>query len=265
MKSFNIQNWIQKDRSYILVVVILTAIFSISYFIETPRVYATTIVQCDPSDGHVLDDGTVAQENLLKAGDGKLKKAHRIFVKFPIQSCGFVDSARLYIYAHTSVKDDYVDFSGSLSNPGLGDLIVYHINDYGTLDGGDFGAASIDNDPGVLIPGTDTVNIGYISIDVRSAMQDDVNHHRDFTTFMIRMETDTDGDTLNDFWRFESSRHPDGYGPYIEYTCTAVGGTVMASRHTQVLMYLLIVIGVVAVGGIFKALTKTYSKPSSRT
>jgi len=267
MNNFNVKNRIQKDRSYILVVVIMTAIFSINFFIQTPRVYATTIVQCDPSDGYIRKKGSdvaVAQENLLKVGDGGSDYVHRIFIKFPIQPCGEVVSARLYIYAHSSVQNSFVDVFDPLNNPGLGDLIVYHIGDYGTLDADDFDAASINSDPGVLIPGTDTVNVGYISIDITRALQDDINHYQTFTTFMLRMETDTDYNADDDFWRFQSSRHPDGYGPHIEYTCT-VGGTVMASRHTQALTYLLIVIGVVAVGGILKAFTRTYSKPSTRT
>jgi hypothetical protein len=71
---------------------------------------------------------------------------------------------------------------------------VRHIADYGTLGTEDLDAPSIGNDPGVLLSGTATPGIGYVLIDVKAAMQDDVDKGRTYSTFMIKMAMDTNNE-----------------------------------------------------------------------
>ena len=73
------------------------------------------------------------------------------------------------------------------------------------LGAGDLNAASIGNDPGAIISSSATPNVGYVSVDVRAAVQADVNNGRAFSAFMIRMQTDTDNDHKGDYWIFEAS------------------------------------------------------------
>lgn len=233
------------------ITVLVVALLSGIYLALTPGVYAAPMrVYCEPSDGYVRD-GIAEQFDLLKAGDGALNYCHKIFVKFRIPSEGTIISARLYLYAHSSRRNGNTYSASPLPNPDLGDLVVYHVNDYGDLDPGNFDAVSIDHDPGVLIPDGETVNVGYISIDITDAMQDDVDNGRRFTTYMIRMQDDTDGDSLDDFWRFCASRHPDeDTEPYIEFTISIpVGGTMTGAGYMSVLVYVAIALGVFFVGG----------------
>ena len=109
-------------------------------------------------------------------------------------------------------------------NSGLGDCQIIHIDDYETLDPTDFGASSIGNDPGVLIGSAETPNVGYISIDVTAAMQDDINHRRAFTAFMIKLSTDTDYDGMVDTLTFGSSESGATRAPYIEYSLLSLVG-----------------------------------------
>mgnify|MGYP007013856843 CR=1 FL=1 len=69
----------------------------------------------------------------------------------------------------------------------------------------------------MLISGTETPDVGYQSIDVKAAMQDDINNGRSYTTYRLEMETDTDNDGKYDKWNFYATEH-DGYDPYIKYT-----------------------------------------------
>jgi hypothetical protein len=129
--------------------------------------------------------------------------------------------------------------------------------DYGLLGAGDFNALSIGNDPGVLLADEATPNIGYVSIDVRAAMQDDIYYGRAFSAFMIRMATDTDNDNGMDEWYFRTSeRTGTSEDPYIEYTSTAptptptprpVGGIVMPTNKLEILTPYLAVAGLVAI------------------
>jgi hypothetical protein len=145
-----------------------------------------------------------------------------------------------------------------LSNPGLGDCVVRHISDYGNLGSEDFDAASIGNDPGILIASTATPNIGYISIDVKAAMQGDINNGRPYSAFMIRMATTTDGDSKSDSWNFFTSEQGGtSQDPYIEYSLTTpapiptprpVGGVLMPTNKLEILapyMALIVLVGTI--------------------
>jgi streptogramin lyase len=147
------------------------------------------------------------------------------FVKFSLAGVtGTLSSARLYLYVEVSAHDSVWDNTSPLVNPGLGDCQIIHIDDYETLDPTDFGASSIGNDPGVLIGSTETPNVGYISIDVTAAMQDDINHGRAFTAFMIKLSTDTDYDGMVDGLTFGSSESGATRAPYIEYSLLSLVG-----------------------------------------
>ena len=129
------------------------------------------------------------------------------------------------MHVELSYHDGYPDTESPLTNPGLGDLKVIHIDDYETLDSSDYDAPSIGNDPGVLISGTETPNKGYVSIDVKAAMQDDINNNRAYTTYRLEMETETDNDQHSDLWRFTATEYTgDDYDPYIDCTYTPPQG-----------------------------------------
>ncbi|MCJ7767965.1 carboxypeptidase-like regulatory domain-containing protein, partial [Candidatus Bathyarchaeota archaeon] len=74
------------------------------------------------------------------------------------------------------------------------------------------------NDPGVLLGSTSTPNIGYVSIDVKTAMQEDINNGRPWSAFMLKMSTNTDSDDRNDYWVFWTYEYGDTTKqPYIGY------------------------------------------------
>jgi hypothetical protein len=87
------------------------------------------------------------------------------------------------------------------------------------LDVGDWSAASIGNDPGIMIHALrPRVPVGYVSIDITAAMQDDLNNHRAYATFMIKESIDTDGDGKGDGWGFYAWENPPSVKPYVEYS-----------------------------------------------
>lgn len=140
-------------------------------------------------------------------------------VKFNLSGVsGTLSSAILNLFLARSVHDNVTDLVDPLANIGLGDCQVIHITDYGILDASDLFAMSIGNDPGILLNGSATPNIGYVSIDVKAAMQDDINNGRAWSTFMLRMSTNTDNDSNNDYWVFWASEYGDpAKEPYVGY------------------------------------------------
>jgi len=131
---------------------------------------------------------------------------------------------------------------------------VVHIDDFGTLFPSDFNAPSIGNDPGILFSSTTNPNVGYISIDVTSAMQDDIDNGRAFTSFMIKMSIDTDGDGLIDEW-FISATENTGtdQDPIIEYEYEfpPVGGVVTPINKLAIIAPYLVLAGlIIAVSAI---------------
>jgi len=171
-------------------------------------------------------------------------------VKFKLTGIsGTLSLAILYLRVYGSWQDDVHTTGPSgtpLPNPGLGDCLVYHINDYAPIDFADFNlyTASIGNDPGVLISGTTTPIVGYVGVDVKAAMQDDINKGRSYTTFTIKLATDTDSDTWNDAWYFDD--------PMIEYklvtpTPRPVGGVLAPVNKLAMLTPYLALAGLIAV------------------
>ena len=197
------------------------------------------IVYSDLSDGYVESGGFAFDlVDDMRTGDKENNQYRQSFVKFSLAGITGVDAATLYIYVQTSWRDSVEDNTSPLANPGLGDCVVRHIGDYGTLDFGDLDSSSIGNDPGVLIGGSGTPNVGYVSIDVTAAMQDDIANGRAFSTFMIRLTTNTDSDSQWDEWIFRTSNNGDtDQDPYIDYTAAyAVGGYYAPVNNFAVLL-----------------------------
>ncbi len=181
---------------------------------------ATSAIPSDVSDGHVRSNGNAySNDAVMIVGDDKSDKAYRSFVKFPISSLHgkVLKSAELKLTIERSIQNGSAYTSEPFDNPRLGDTRVIHINDYVTLDGSDFNAPSIGNDPGVLIPANTNPNSRIVSISVHAAMQDDINNARNFTTYMIRTANNTDDDNRRDQWHFYT-RNSGANAPRIEYT-----------------------------------------------
>jgi len=211
-------------KATILPLLLIGLIFFASSSTIMPEAKASPgIIYSDSSDGEVNPGGESTVVFYFVVGDYYYNVRVQSFVKFSLTGIsGTLASARLYLYVFRSYKDDVEDLTSPLTNPGLGDCLVRHIADYGTLGAGDLDAPSIGNDPGVLIPGSgagSTPNIGYVSIDIRAAMQDDIDHGRAWSAFMIKLATDTDNDGRNDYWLFYASEQTGtSQDPYVEYT-----------------------------------------------
>jgi len=220
------------------------------------RVQAAPVkIYSDVQDGYVDSFPTpVSWTTTMDAGDTGVPQYRQAFVKFSLSGIsGTLSSATLYLYMFCSYLDGVYDGTSPLTNPGLGDCVVRHINDYGTLDGSDLNAASILNDPGVLLSSSATPNVGYVSIDVKAAMQDDINKGRAFSSFMIKMITNTDADPTVDEWEFYTSEQSGtSQDPYVEYAIGAgasspsVGGVVLPTNTLTVLAPYFTLIGLVA-------------------
>ena len=193
------------------------------------------IVFSDAEDGGVDSTGGYASNiQSIWVCDDYLNHYNRLFVKFSLAGIsGTLSSATLHLYLLLSLHDGPpVDDTSPLTNPGLGDLVVRHINDYGTLDSSDLNAPSIGNDPGVLLSSSATPDVGYVSINVRAAMQDDIDNGRSFSSFMLNMTTNTDNDGAADGWLFLASEYAGTeYDPYIGYAIGAAPHSVFEFRQ----------------------------------
>ncbi len=211
----------QVMRTIPLILLLVASVFLAGCSLLVQKVDASPErIYGDPSDGVVTSTGGINEgASGVWIGDERdpPNVAERAFVKFSVSGVsGILSSARLNLFLRGSYRDGAS--SPPLDNPGLGDCLIRHIADYGVLNGADFNAPSIGNDPGVFISGTATPNVGYISIDVKGAVQDDRNNGRAFSTFMIKMAIDTDGDNQVDRWEITSSDSAGPNRPYIEYT-----------------------------------------------
>lgn len=199
---------------------LLSVVLLMTLIALTPMGRAAPVkIYSDPSDGYVRPDGGWAQSKNIFVGDTSGNAKVQGFVKFSLAGIsGTLASAKLYFYVYGSETKRAQHLTSPVTNPGLGNCLVRHIADYGTLGTEDLDAPSIGNDPGVLISDTATPNIGYVSIDVKAAMQDDVNKGRTYSTFMIKMATDTNNDGISDVWYFYAVE-ADGTNqdPYVEF------------------------------------------------
>ena len=227
--------------------------------LSNPVTKAESIIFGDPADGTVTSNGgtnSVGGNFFLGDEASPPNTVLRGFVKFSLAGVsGQLDSATLRLYIEFSILDGGFDTVSPVDNIGLGDTLVVHIDDFGTLFPSDFNAPSIGNDPGILFSSTTNPNVGYISIDVTSAMQDDIDNGRDFTSFMIKMSIDTDGDSLIDEWFFSATENTGtDQDPVIEYEYefAPVGGHAMPINKIVILTPYLALAGlIVAVSAIF--------------
>jgi len=208
--------------AFALVFLMLTSISFIRVNLESVRA-PSAVLYDDVSDGYVDDNSVVYSIfTQMSLGDWNTNAYAACFVKFNLSGIsGTLSYAVLNLYVARSIQDDSTDTTSPLVNIGLGNCQIIHIIDYGVLDASDLFASSIGNDPGVLIGNGGTPNIGYVSIDVEAAMQDDINSGRPWSTFMLKMGTNTDGDGRNDYWVFWTTEYGDlNRQPYVEYELT---------------------------------------------
>jgi len=247
-------------RAITLVLLLVALMALANYSTPLPKANASpAIIYSDSQDGMIDSLGVVYSALfIMYVGDAFLNEYLQGFVKFSLLGIsGTLSSAILYLCVFESERDNVVYGTSPLPNPGLGDCLVIHIADYVTLDASDLNAPSIGNDPGVLLSSSVTPNIGYVSIDVTAAIQDDINNGRSFSSFMIKMFTNTDADGLADVWFFYTSEETGiSEDPYIEYalapTPRAVGGVLISVNKLDLLAPYLALVGLVgAVSTVF--------------
>lgn len=212
---------LERKRISPLVTLIMASIVLTSISINVPKAQTfPDTIYSDTSDGWLRATDVYDTDTKLHVGDEGSNNHMQSFVRFSLTGIsGTLASARLYLYLDHSYYDNTPDLSPSFSNPGLGDCMVRHINDFTPLDPLDMDAPTIGNDPGVLISSTATPNRGYVSIDIKAAMQDDISNMRSYTAFVIKLSTNTDSDSMQDFWAFSSADESGTeQDPYIEYT-----------------------------------------------
>jgi hypothetical protein len=131
----------------------------------------------------------------------------RPLMKFSLAgiSGSIVQSASLTVWIIESRNGGFgfpetITSSPPFVNPGLGDVLVKHIADYGDPVASAYSLPSLGNDPGVLIPSGVEVVANAVSIDVKSAMQQAINSGFSFVTFRLQTAVETDGDDQRDFY-----------------------------------------------------------------
>ena len=243
-------------RLGVFIPILLTVVLALSM---VPNVCASSvIIYGDSSDGWVTDFGGInSGATVLRIGDDYDitwgNYPHHGLIKFNIAGVSQIDSARLFLYLRSSTDDGVYDNTDPLTNPGLGDCYIRHIDDYGTVDGSDFEAPSIGNNPGMFIGSTDTPNRGWIAIDITAAMQDDIDNVKQWCAFLIKFAAVQNND-LNDEWAFYSSDNSGTeFDPYIEYTFVApVGGIYAPTDRLSILTPFIALVGLIgAVSTIF--------------
>jgi len=240
-----------------LSIFITTFLTIILVFSTVPHANALPdIIYSDSEDG-IVGSNSFVNNIVINVGDTDSNVYFRGFVKFSLSGIsGSISSATLNLYLRDSYYNDAYDPISPLSNPGLGELQVIHIVDYGTLSADDFDDVSIGNDPGVLISGSASPDVGYLSIDITSAMQDDIDNGRAFTSFLIRLATNTDSDAKADVWGFRASEYTGtDQDPFVEYELAPenpVGGIYASKDKFNILAPYIALVGLIgAISTIF--------------
>ncbi|MEO5922976.1 MAG: hypothetical protein ABIR70_04030 [Bryobacteraceae bacterium] len=165
-------------------------------------------------------------------GGGSPNLGRRAVVQFSLTglSGSTVQSATLNLFLIESRLDQFPDpgtitSSAPFINPGLGDTVVLHVADYGTPDLADYNAASIGNDPGILIAAAVQPSGASMSINIAAALQQAITAGFSFVTFRIQTATETDNDGLNDIWFFASADNATAsHRPFLSYEVTTSNG-----------------------------------------
>ncbi len=193
----------------------------------------STITDDSPCDGSGNTIAPVAAELLV--GDTSNNRCLRPIMKFSLAGLAgaTLATATMSVYVFETRVNGVSDIASPLTNPGLGDLTVIHVGDYGAADVSDYQAGSTGNNPGVHLSGTATPDVGYVSINVRLAMQQDIDVSFSFTGYRLQMATATDNDGEFDQWKFRSTE----FGtdpPKIDYTlAVTVRITLNAASGSQ--------------------------------
>jgi len=213
---------------------------------------AVSILFVDSSDGYIDSSYSVfAGFWQMSLGDWNTNEYSRCFMRFNLSGIsGTLSSATLNLYVDRSVHDNNTDSVSPLTNPDLGDCQVIHMANYVTFNSSLFLTIVIGNDPGTLLGSAVTPTVGYVSIDVRAAMQDDIDNGRAWSAFMLKMSTNTDNDNRNDYWVFVTSEDA-GAGtsrdPYIQYDVAS--GSAGINLWSWVLIAVVVTV-IAAAGGI---------------
>jgi hypothetical protein len=218
-----------------LVLLLMMVIVSTASFLPVHEVQAAMIIYSDTENGVVSNVGAVGNGNIV-AGDDGGDHYYRGFVKFSLSEVSdTLISATLSLYVYSGSHDGVYTATSPLLNPGLGDCQVFHIADYGTLDPTDFNPTLLGNHPGVLISSTTTPDVGYVSIDITAAVQDDARNGRAFSAYMIRNTVDTDSDGKVDSFSFEPIvGKPTDRSPFVSLKYGTVGGIIVPTDKLEV-------------------------------
>ena len=117
-----------------------------------------------------------------------------------------------------------IDREAPFLNPGLGNVNVVHIADYGTPDPTDYHSPSLGNDPGMLISVENPAVPGVLFVDVTNAMLQAIKLGAESVAFRIQAAIETDGDGCNDVFFFGASElSASDSRPVIQYAVAPDG------------------------------------------
>jgi hypothetical protein len=167
---------------------------------------AITQITADSSDFFLSPDGGVLNStgSFLVVGDDSQDVPRISFIKFDISSLdeASISTATLRMSVTSSLQSGDPSTSPPFGNPGLGDVVVYQIEDYGTPSLAALSLPDGDNSPGVIIPGNVNPNQA-VSVDALAAVQEAIQNGDDFVAF--RIETGVTEDENADNFSFASA------------------------------------------------------------
>jgi hypothetical protein len=145
-------------------------------------------------------------------GGGSPNLGRRALLKFSLVGLvgQTVQSASLGLWILETRKDQSpnpgtITPTPPLVNPGLGDLLVVHVADYGAPNAAAYNSPSIGNNPGVLVASGVEAASNAQAIDVKAAMQQAIGGGFSFVTFRLQTAVETDNDGQNDLYFLASS------------------------------------------------------------
>ena len=182
--------------------------------------------ETEGQNGVGSDGGPSHNKDMIVGDDYYQNLGRRAILGFDVSGLqSHVHDATLTLTITESRKDQYpapgiIDGSPPFTNPGLGDVLVLNISETVFLaqDATAYGSPSTGNDPGVLIPANSEPG-ATVSIDVTAALQQAIDTGAQYVAFRIQSAVETDGDSLNDTFGFDSGDATDaGLRPKLAYT-----------------------------------------------